>query len=91
MIINPAQTGSRPRTRTSRRCGEHISIDERGKLHALESLGIDEDHRIITETHMIISNDLCHDIGAVQHFCSLLVKHVKEQVRSGQVYYSAEV
>jgi len=24
--------------------------------------GIDKDHRIITETHMIISNDLCHDI-----------------------------
>jgi hypothetical protein len=62
---------------------EHISSEERGKLHAhFESLGIDKDHRIITETHMIISNDLCHDIGAVQHFCNLLIKHVKEHVNA---------
>jgi hypothetical protein len=24
------------------------------------------------------SNDLCHDIGALQHFCNFLIKHVKE-------------
>ena len=63
-------------------CG-HISSDEQQKLHAhFDSLGIDKDHRIITETHMIISNDLCHDIGAVQHFCNLLIKHVKEHVNA---------
>jgi hypothetical protein len=62
---------------------EHISSEEREKLHAhFESLGVDKDHRIITETHMIISNDLCHDIGAVQHFCNLLIKHVKEHVNA---------
>jgi hypothetical protein len=26
--------------------------------------------------------DLCHDIGAVQHFCNLLIKHVKEHVNA---------
>ena len=29
-----------------------------------------------------LPNDLCHDIGAVQHFCNLLIKHVKEHVNA---------
>jgi hypothetical protein len=31
---------------------------------------------------MIISNDLCHGIGALQHVCNLLIKHVKQHVNA---------
>ena len=58
--------------------------EEKEKLH--EMFDKEGPPHVVTETHCVISEDLVHDHAAVQHYQTLLIKHMQGCAADGVVF-----